>query len=68
MQAMARLWRVAHFVLNDFLDMPPPNPAAAGQSANGDKRASGAWGQPPQGQPMYSGRQADLELANGWTL
>ena len=50
MQAMARLWRVAHFVLNDFLDMPLPSASAAGHSASGHAHASGAWGQ-HQGQP-----------------
>jgi hypothetical protein len=43
LQAMARLWRVAHFVLNDFLDMPLPTASAAGHSASG-------WG------PAHGGR------------
>lgn len=32
-KAMARLWRVAHFVLSDFLDMPLPEAAASGHAA-----------------------------------
>lgn len=52
---MARLWRVAHFVLNDFLDMPLPAatdpPLPWGNSAEAMQRsqqwaAGGAVGQP----------------------
>ena len=32
-QAMARLWRVAHFVLSDYLDLPPQQAATAMLSA-----------------------------------
>lgn len=49
-QAMARLWRVAHFVLNDFLDIPLPSASAAGHSASGWGPAHGGRSQ-QQGQP-----------------
>ena len=48
-QAMARLWRVAHFVLNDFLDMPLPNASAAGHSASG-------WGPAHRGRSQQQGQ------------
>lgn len=67
-QAMARLWRVAHFVLNDFLDMPLPTASAAGHSV-GSGHASSSWSQQQQhGRQRQSTASFGRPEAAGWLL